>query len=101
MAARKGINDIRHVHIYDVHEQMYINCLFDACKLVYRMISSGHTVFLQDTTGISRVATLVVAFLSMYMQVDYYNDIDKVGRIVTKSNPLCMPNTYIIKKLFK
>lgn len=101
MASRRGVKEVRHVSVDDLHEQMYINSLFEACKLVYRMISIGHTVFLQDATGISRVSTLVVAFLSMYMQVDYYNDIDKVGRLVTKSHPLGMPNNYVIKKLFK
>lgn len=58
-------------------------------------------MYLQDASSISRAPTLAMAYLTIFMKLDYFDDIDKVSAFVQKYHKNSLPNTSVVKELFK
>lgn len=59
--------------IHDANIHNYVETLFEAVKVLRKLNLEGHTIFIYDTSGVSRVPTLFLAYLLL---VGFFDDKD-------------------------
>ena len=55
-------------------------------------------MFIYDCTGISRVATVVACYLSIYKQITSWSSLIKIEEHVKACHPQAFPNLRIVQK---
>jgi hypothetical protein len=80
---RKGITRLVQVQVSDVYEDQYAQHLFEAAKVLHRMVEvEKKKVYLHCSSGVSRGPTLLMVYLSLYCKLSCWENVDQVYEYV-------------------
>ena len=86
----------------DYEEDDYADMLFKAACVLNRMVKEqGLTVFLNDTNGVSRVATLMMVYLALFLRHKSWNNLPALQSYLKSVYPQGRPNMEMVDKVIE
>ena len=100
--AEEGIDRVVSFPIPDHDEEEYMDKLFIAAQHINDLINEqGHTVYLHDTSGLTRAPTLALIYLCLFVKIRTYENLPEACALLKQYHSVSTPNLNIIKKVIK
>lgn len=97
-----GIRQYMSSAVEDFDEDDYADMLFKAACVLNRMVKEqGLTVFVHDTNGVSRVATLMMVYLALFLRHKSWNNLPALQSFVKINYPQGVPNMEMVEKVIE
>jgi len=93
-----GIVVAKNVPVNDSSEDTYCQDIFQAAQYLNDMINNKNLrVFIYDQSGVSRSPSVVMAYLTLFKKVQFWNYVPLVESILLSHYPECCPNTLMVQ----
>jgi len=97
-----GINQIINSPVEDFDEDDYCDMLFKAACILNRMVKEqGLMTYVNDTNGVSRVATLMMVYLALFIRHKQWNNLQALQSYLKTVYPQGRPNMEMVEKVIE
>jgi len=97
---KNGIKQFLNSAVCDYEEEQYAEGLFKAaCVLNTLANEKGYTVYVHDTNGVSRVATLMLVYIALFLKHKQWNNLPALQQFLKMQYPQGHPNMDMVKKV--
>lgn len=97
-----GIKTVMSYPISDKNEDEYIEELFNAAQHMNDLINEkGHTLYIHDSSSITRSPTLVLTYLCLFVRIRTYENLPEACSLIKQYHSVSTPNTKVLQKTLK
>ena len=71
--------------------------MFEACKILDRLLQQNHKVYVHCTSGYTRCSTLIVFYLALYLKSKNWQQTKEIERLIARVHSGSTPNLKIVQ----
>jgi len=99
---QNGIRQYMSSPVEDFEEDDYSDMLFKAACVLNRMVKEqGLKVYVHDTNGVSRVATLMMVYLALFLRHKQWKNLPALQSYLKLVYPQGHPNMEMVEKVIE
>jgi len=98
---QNGINQLANSSVMDADEEDYGDDLFNAACAMNNMVEKGYTVYVHDTNGVSRVSTLILIYIALFLRHKQWNNIPALQQYLKVQYPQGHPNMEMVNQVIE